>query len=82
MWWDYSSRRFNINGRVYLNGLLQFGAGTVLIIKVFQPLVFKLTDVIPNTVLYIICFILYTILIVDIATSGKRRNTDRGLSAV
>lgn len=71
MWWDYSSRRFNINGRVYLNGLLQFGAGTVLIIKVFQPLVFKLTDVIPNTVLYIICFILYTILIVDIATTAS-----------
>ena len=71
MWWDYSSRRFNINGRVYLNGLLQYGAGTVLIIKVFQPLVFKLTDVIPNTVLYIICFILYTILIVDIATTAS-----------
>ena len=28
MWWDYSGRRFNINGRVYLNGLLIFGAGS------------------------------------------------------
>lgn len=66
MWWDYSSRRFNINGRVYLNGLLGFGAGSVLIIKVLQPFVVKFTDAIPVNVLYIICFILYSITIIDL----------------
>ena len=69
MWWDYSSRRFNIKGRVYLNGLLEFGLGAVLIVKVFQPLVFRLIDVIPPTVLYIICFVLYSLLIFDLATT-------------
>lgn len=67
MWWDYSSRRFNINGRVYLNGLLIFGAGAVLIVKVLQPLVFRLIGVIPQSVLYWICFIAYSILLVDFA---------------
>ncbi len=69
MWWDYSSRRFNINGRVYLNGLLEFGAGSVLIIKVLQPLVVKLTDMIPENVLYIICFALYSIILVDVSAT-------------
>ena len=27
MWWDYSNRRFNIRGRIYLKGCLLFGAG-------------------------------------------------------
>lgn len=69
MWWDYSSRRFNIKGRVYLNGLLTFGLGVVLIIRVTQPIVVKLTDKIPNPVLYIMCFVLYTIFIVDLTTT-------------
>lgn len=65
MWWDYSSRRFNIKGRVYLNGLLIFGLGAVLIVKVLQPLVFKLIDIIPDTAMYIICFVLYSIFLAD-----------------
>jgi len=69
MWWDYSSRRFNIKGRVYLNGLLEFGLGAVLIVKVFQPLVFRLIDIMPQAVLYWICFALYSILIFDLATT-------------
>lgn len=69
MWWDYSSRRFNIRGRVYLNGLLIFGLGSVLIVKVLQPLVFKLIGIMPHNVLYIICFVLYSILIFDVATT-------------
>ena len=67
MWWDYSSRRFNIRGRVYLNGLLIFGAGAVLIVKVLQPLVFKLVYIIPNNVMYIMCFVFYTLFLVDFA---------------
>ena len=28
-WWDYSNKRFNINGRVYLRGFLAFGLGAL-----------------------------------------------------
>lgn len=66
MWWDYSSRRFNIKGRVYLNGLIQFGLAAVLILKVTQPLIEKLTDLIPNTALYIISFVLYSLTLMDL----------------
>ena len=67
MWWDYSGRRFNLKGRVYLMGLVGFGAGGVIILKVIHPLVVKLTDALSPTALYIICFVLYSIALVDIA---------------
>lgn len=67
MWWDYSGRRFNIKGRVYLMGLLGFGAGGIIILKVIHPLVVKLIDAFSPTALYIVCFALYSILLVDIA---------------
>lgn len=69
MWWDYSGRRFNLKGRIYLNGVISFGLGVVLIIKLFQPLVFKLISLINPTVLYIICFFMYSLLLIDIATT-------------
>lgn len=69
MWWDYSNRRLNIKGRVYLKGLIYFGIGVVLIVRLILPLYDKLLDVMPDKVLYIICFVLYSILIVDFATT-------------
>lgn len=69
MWWDYSNRRFNIKGRVYLNGLIFFGVGVVLIVKVFQPLVYKLLNIMPNRVLYTICFIVYTLVLIDVTAT-------------
>lgn len=69
MWWDYSGRRFNIKGRVYLKGLIQFGLGVVLIIKVLQPFVYKLIDLIPSNVLYLICFVLYSFVIIDLTAT-------------
>ena len=67
MWWDYSGRKFNLKGRVYLMGLIGFGAGGVILLKVIHPFVVKLTDSLSPTALYIICFVLYSITLVDIA---------------
>ena len=67
MWWDYSNRRFNIKGRIYLKGCLFFGLATVLLIKVIQPFFVQLTEWIPHTALYWICFALYTVLIIDVS---------------
>ena len=69
MWWDYSSRRFNIKGRVYLNGLLLFGAGATLIVKLIQPFVEKLTNMLSDNTIYITSFILYTLIIIDVTAT-------------
>ncbi len=69
MWWDYSGRKFNLNGRIYLNGLLIFAAGVVVIMKLLLPAMYKLIGVIPKPALYITCFVLYSIVIVDFSTT-------------
>lgn len=83
MWWDYSGRRFNIKGRVYLMGLVGYGIGSVVIVKLIQPLVVKLTDMIPDNILYIICFILYSIALVDISlTLADLKNVVKSLKSI
>ena len=69
MWWDYSDRKFNVNGRIYLKGLLFFAAGSVLIVKVFLPLLYDLFTLVPEKLIYSISFALYTVLICDLATT-------------
>ena len=43
-WWDYSTRRFNLNGRVSLAGGLVFGVLSVLLVRLLHPFVASLTD--------------------------------------
>lgn len=80
MWWDYSDRRFNINGRVYLKGLIFFGIGAVLIVRVFLPLLYQLFDIMPDTLVYVISFVVYSIFLFDLATTiADLKDTVRAL---
>ena len=80
MWWDYSARRFNLKGRVYLNGLAIFGLGVVLIVKLLLPAVYKLIGIIPLKAFYVICFILYSVVLVDfVSTVFDLKGTIRSL---
>ncbi len=56
-WWDYSERKFNIAGRVCLQGAIVFGAFSVILIKLIHPLVIKLTEILPGRVLFVIVLI-------------------------
>lgn len=56
-WWDYSKRRFNINGRVCLIGAIVFGAFSVVLIKYLHPAVIKLTDSLSYTALTVIVIV-------------------------
>ena len=47
-WWDYSARRFNLNGRVSLAGALVFGVLSVLVIRFVHPFVRELTAGLPS----------------------------------
>lgn len=38
-WWDYTDRKFNINGRVCLLGAIVFGTFSVLLIKFIHPFI-------------------------------------------
>lgn len=53
-WWDYSDKKFNINGRVCLIGAIVFGLFCVLLIKVINPVVIAYINTIPKLILNIV----------------------------
>ncbi len=64
-WWDYSQKKFNINGRVCLEYLIYFGLAGVLIINFINPFIFKELRLIPNLFLNIICLIILINYLID-----------------
>ena len=57
-WWDYSEKRFNLNGRICLEGALVFGLFAVILLKGIQPrlafAVGQLTPVLSVAVAFIL----------------------------
>ena len=64
-WWDYSNKKFNINGRICLETLIPFGILGVAIMYGTNPILFKLYNQIPQLVINILTFILFIGFIVD-----------------
>lgn len=53
-WWDYSNKKFNINGRVCLETLIPFGILGVIIMYVTNPILMKGYEMIPSIWLHIL----------------------------
>lgn len=68
-WWDYSKLPFNINGRVWLGSSLFFGLGGILVVKVFNPIIFNLFSMINETVFSVVVIILILIVLTDFCVS-------------
>ena len=64
-WWDYSNKKFNINGRICLETMLPFGILGCLILYIVNPFIVGLLSRVPSLVLNIIAVILFIIFIVD-----------------
>lgn len=64
-WWDYSNKKFNINGRICLETMIPFGLLASLIIYVLHPAVIKLINLLSPESLVIIASILFVIYIID-----------------
>lgn len=77
-WWDYSQKRFNINGRVCASNLLAFGAMGVFVVKVLKPFAFGLFAKIPTVWLDAISITLTALLIADVAISAGVLTKIRG----
>ena len=77
-WWDYSQKRFNINGRVCASNLLAFGVMGVFVVKVLKPFAFGLFAKIPPVWLDVISITLTTLLVADVAISAGVLTKIRG----
>lgn len=70
-WWDYSTKKMNINGRVCLEMLIPFGILAYLIMYFANPLILGLLENIPELILGVIAIVITVILIVDSIISLK-----------
>jgi len=68
-WWDYSNEKFNIKGRICLENLLWFGAAGVAVIKLINPILNNLFDIISIEVKNAIFYSTLTIFVIDTIVS-------------
>ncbi len=74
-WWDYSHKRFNLNGRICLRNLLFFGFLGCIGIYFINPFLFSIIDSISYNNLKIISIFLLIILLIDTFVSIKLVNS-------
>ena len=65
-WWDYSDRRFNIEGRVCLFNAFLFGIGGVFFTYVLNPVVVSIIGKLPILALRIVAIILLALFLIDV----------------
>ena len=68
-WWDYSKRKFNINGRICLETIIPFGLLGLLIMYVTNPFFIGKLELLPEIWLNILFWTLLVIYIVDTIVS-------------
>lgn len=68
-WWDYSDKKYHINGRICLENSVAFGVLGLLLSYVINPFVVKMLSYIPTNIFNIVGIILCLIFVVDYAVS-------------
>ena len=68
-WWDYSKKPMNLHGRVWIGNLVLFGLGGVLIIHVFDPILYRLFAKTPLTAREILALCLSAVFAADYVVS-------------
>lgn len=68
-WWDYSDKKFNLNGRICLETGVMFGIGGVFIVRVLNPIMKNFLSLFSNNVIIILGIILFLIMFIDFCVS-------------
>ena len=79
-WWDYSNRKFNINGRVCLFNMICFGILSLVIMYGVNPFLLDTIHKIDPMVLKVVVSILMTIFLIDLGISTKIIYNFKGIS--
>lgn len=64
-WWDYSTQKYNINGRICLETAVPFGIGAIVIVYVIHPAVLSLLEYMNTTTTLIVSITIFIIFLVD-----------------
>ena len=68
-WWDYSQKKYNINGRICLDTMIPFGLLGVLMIYVINPILLNIFKHMSDNLNNIIISIIVLLLLLDIIIS-------------
>jgi uncharacterized membrane protein len=68
-WWDYSHKKFNLNGRICLETTIPFGFAGLGLCYIGQPVLLFLIHKIPFIIIAIISIILAIIFLIDLCIS-------------
>lgn len=80
-WWDYSTKRFHINGRICLETMIPFGVLGLFLMYVSNPFILSIFKLIPAGFLYGISIILFLIMIFDACFSIRIMSSLKSLSS-
>ncbi|MDD3453727.1 MAG: putative ABC transporter permease [Bacilli bacterium] len=70
-WWDYSNKKFNINGRICLETLVLFGIGGLLIMYIINPIYVNIINIFSFNTIKIISIVGALLFIADVIVSFK-----------
>lgn len=70
-WWDYSDKRFNVNGRVCLTNGVLFGLGGLIMVEFINPIMESFINWMPNLLVYILSIILFICFMTDFIITLK-----------
>ena len=70
-WWDYSHKKFNINGRICVDNLVIFGIMGLIAMYLINPFLEGIIRSFSNLTLYIISIVIMVILLADMCISLK-----------
>lgn len=68
-WWDYTRRKFNLNGRICAETMIPFGILGCFMIKVLNPAVFSFIEYFKKDTIIIVSIIIFIIFITDYIVS-------------
>lgn len=68
-WWDYSDRRYNLEGRICLENAIGFGILGIAFVYLINPAFIFIIRKIPKIILIIISLVLFMTFIVDVVLS-------------
>jgi len=69
-WWDYSRRRWNLDGYICLGSFATWGALGAALVKWVRPLLYGLWDLLPHPAGPVLIWVLTAILLVDCLATG------------
>lgn len=70
-WWDYSQKKFTINGRICLDISIAFGVLGLLLTYIVNPFMIDIINMIDGTLLKIITTFFFIIFLVDLFVSAR-----------